>query len=110
MAVGNHLYYGHGFAPACNITDARGFSLPVFGPLPLGDARPRAYLPFIMKWNVNPLVAATTKLDQVQLAEVKTMTTTAKDYTPYGFVNEHPQWEGKSGQMFFHSFTKPAFL
>jgi sialate O-acetylesterase len=27
-----NLFYGHGFAPDCNITDARGFSLPVFGP------------------------------------------------------------------------------
>jgi sialate O-acetylesterase len=103
MGLGNNLFYGHGFAPYCNITDARGFSLPVFGPLPLGDSRPRAILPFILQWNVTALVPAPAKLDQVQLAAVKAMTATAKDYTTYGFVNEHPQWEGKSGQMFFHS-------
>lgn len=28
--------YGLGFCPVCNIMDSRGFSLPVFGPLPLG--------------------------------------------------------------------------
>ena len=103
MAVGNHLHYGQGFAPYCNITDARGFSLPVFGPLPLGDARPRGYLPFILRWNATALVPASRKLDQVQLADVKAMVMTLKDYAQYGFVNEHPQWEGKPGQAFFNS-------
>jgi len=103
MGVGNHLYYGHGFVPHCNITDARGFSLPVFGPYHLGDSRPRGYLPFILKWNVTALVTASKKLNQVQIADVKALPTTATDYTQYGFVNEHPQWENKPGQMFFHS-------
>ncbi len=29
------LAYGHGNAPVCNLTDARDFSIPVFGPVPL---------------------------------------------------------------------------
>lgn len=30
------LSYGHGLAPYCNLSDARDFAVPVFGPLPLG--------------------------------------------------------------------------
>ena len=103
MGVGSHLYYGHGFAPYCNITDARGFSLPVFGPFHLGDPRPCGYLPFVVNWNVTALVPPSKKLNQFRIAEVKALPATAKDYTNVGFINEHSQWEGKSGQMFFHS-------
>ena len=39
------LYYGQGCAPYCNITDAAGRAVPVFGPLPLGE--PRALTPYV---------------------------------------------------------------
>jgi len=39
------LFYGHGFCPHCNITDARRISLPVFGPIPIGKAKPNAIRP-----------------------------------------------------------------
>ncbi|MDD5679084.1 MAG: sialate O-acetylesterase [Kiritimatiellae bacterium] len=35
LGVAAGLYYGYGFAPVCNITDAADRSLPVFGPQPI---------------------------------------------------------------------------
>lgn len=100
---GVNLFYGHGLAPSCNITDARGFSLPVFGPVAIGDTKPRALMPFITKWNVTEIAPASKKLDRVSLAEVKTLGTTVRSYPPEGFINEHVRWEAKAGQAFFHS-------
>jgi sialate O-acetylesterase len=31
------LWYGHGFDPYCNLTDALDMAVPVFGPIPLDD-------------------------------------------------------------------------
>ena len=33
---GAHLWYGWGFAPYCNVTDATGAAVPAFGPVPVG--------------------------------------------------------------------------
>jgi len=101
--AGLTLFHGHGFAPTCNITDARGFSLPVFGPIPIGNIKPKTLLPFVAQWNVTEVIPATKKLDQVVLDEVKTLATTVKSYPSEGFINERPIWEGKAGQAFFHS-------
>jgi sialate O-acetylesterase len=99
-----NLFYGHGFAPHCNITDGRGFPLPVFGPLSLRKAGARAsLLPFITRWNVTEVVPAREKLDRVSLDEVKALGATVKNYPGEGFINERARWEGGSGQMFFQS-------
>ena len=103
MSLGNDLFYGHGYAPYCNITDARGFSLPAFGPLPLGDSKPRPILPFITQWKVTELIPNATRLDKISLDEVKALPTAERNYPKEGFVNEHPLWENKSGQMYFQS-------
>jgi hypothetical protein len=103
---GVDLFYGHGFSPYCNITDARGFSLPVFGPIPIGDTKPKALLPFITQWKVTEVVPAPKKLDQVPLPDMKALGTTVKSYTREtqdGFINEHVGWQSKSGHAFFHS-------
>jgi sialate O-acetylesterase len=54
------LSYGHGFSPYCNVTDAAGRPLPVFGPLPLG--RPRALTPHVNKLRVSKLLPSAGKL------------------------------------------------
>ena len=36
---GSGLYYGHGLNPYCNITDGLDRSLPVFGPVRIGNPR-----------------------------------------------------------------------
>jgi hypothetical protein len=97
------LFYGHGFAPTCNISDARGFSLPVFGPHSIGNTKPLALMPFVTQWELTEIVPASKKLDQVPLAEVKSLGTTVKSYPKEGFVNEHDVWASKTGQAFFHS-------
>ena len=33
------LQYGHGFDPVCNLVDALDMAVPVFGPVPLDDAK-----------------------------------------------------------------------
>ena len=97
------LCYGHGFAPTCNITDARGFSLPVFGPHSIANTKLIAMMPFITQWKLTEIVPALKKLDQVPLDEVKTLNTSVKSYPPGGFINEHDAWEAKAGHAFFHS-------
>lgn len=101
--AGAGLFYGYGFAPHCNITDARGFSLPVLGPISLGKTKPKALLPFITQWKVTEVVSAPKKLDQVPLPDMKALGGAVKSYPPEGFVNEHGTWESKAGHAFFHS-------
>ena len=45
------VHYGYGLDPYCNITDEGGRSLPVFGPLPIGEAR--AITPYIRQLRVS---------------------------------------------------------
>jgi len=47
------LYHGYGMAPYCNITDAAGRALPVFGPLPLPQLT--AVTPFVQMLRVSPI-------------------------------------------------------
>jgi sialate O-acetylesterase len=101
--AGVNLFYGHGFAPRCNITDARGFSLPVFGPFSIGNTKPRALTPFITEWNVSEIIPASKKLDQVPLPDMQALGATVKSYPQDGFINEHNLWALKTGQTFFHS-------
>ena len=100
---GIHLFYGHGHAPTCNITDARGFSLPAFGPVAVGNTKPRALMPFITEWNVSDVMPAVKKLDRVALTDMKALGATKKSFPAAGFVNEHATWEAKAGLAFFHS-------
>jgi hypothetical protein len=97
------LFYGHGLAPSCNITDARGFSLPVFGPLIVQKGIPLALLPFLTQWNTTEIIPATKKLNRISLSEVKVLGTSLKTFGPQGFINEHAVWTGKTGLAFFHS-------
>ncbi len=101
--AGSQLFHGHGFAPKCNITDARGFPLPVFGPVSPDNSKPKALTPFITEWNVTEIIPATRKLDQVSLEDVKVLGSTVKKYTNDGFTNEHAIWGSQAGQGFFHS-------
>ncbi len=100
---GAALHYGYGRTPVCNITDARGFSLPVFGPILIENSQPVALLPFITEWNLTPVIPATKTLERVAIAEVKALPTTSKSYPAQGFINEHDTWAKMTGQAFFRS-------
>jgi sialate O-acetylesterase len=54
------VYYGYGCDPYCNITDAAGRSLPVFGPVAVGT--PRALTPFVQEILVSDFLPAEPKL------------------------------------------------
>jgi sialate O-acetylesterase len=77
--------------------------LPVFGPISLGDSRPRGYLPFITEWDKTEIVAPGKTLERYSLAEAKKFAARRKRYPKDGCINEHADWEGKPGLMFFHS-------
>jgi len=104
------LSYGHGYVPHCNITDARGFSLPVFGPHSIGRKVLSQFLPYVIKWRASGIVATPTPLDQIACPEFNPATAPVKEYGLNGFsfglegfINEHPAWERKSGQAYFQA-------
>lgn len=97
------LHYGHGFSPTCNITDARDLSLPVAGPLPVENIKPRAMTAFVTQWKITPVVPATKPLDKVTLNEVDALPATMKSYGADGFINEHAAWNDKAGHAFFRA-------
>jgi hypothetical protein len=89
------LHYGFGVSPVCTITDGRGLSLPVFGPLPL--TKQDAYLDFVNRWRVadlmEPSAVSLADMDCPDLSAVKAV----KTYGTEGFINEHEQWRKKNG-------------
>ena len=104
------LHYGHGYAPRCNITDGRGFSLPVFGPSDIGKNKAGEFLPFVTQWKVTGIIAATEPLDKIACPDVdhfggvvKTYGLNGFAYGLDGFINEWPTWQGKSGQAYFQA-------
>jgi hypothetical protein len=101
--AGMMFHYGHGRDPYCNITDARGFLVPVFGPIPVSAEKFGVLLPFFTQWNLSPVVPAEKPLNRVTLAEVKALAATPKTYPANGFVSEHDSWQKKSGHCFFHA-------
>ena len=93
--------YGLGFVPACNIADARGFSLPVFCPV-----RPRqsqAWLPFVTQWAVTAVMPAEKALRSLTADDLRRARHDLQTAGPGpdGFVNENARWQGRSGQAFF---------
>lgn len=59
------VYYGLGLDPYCNITDEAGRSLPVMGPIPMGELR--ALTPFATNISVSPLLPSAGKLKKLSL-------------------------------------------
>ena len=97
---GARLHYGLGVMPVCNITDERDQSLPVFGRQPI--LKTRAYLPFVTSWRVTDVVKPETPLKRLKCPNRVNYCTTIKTHED-GFFNEHPQWNGKSGLVYFFS-------
>jgi len=99
--AGLFLSYGHGEMPCCTISDTRGMSLPVFGPLPIG--KPIAVLPFVREWQVSEIIQNATPLDKIKLPEILAHPTKKKAYGDDGFINQWELWKGNSGQNYFHA-------
>lgn len=95
---GLKLHYGHGLFPACDITDNRDFSLPVFGPLPV--TKREAYLPLVTQWRLTDLLTEGAPIETISCPDVNDANSITKAY-PDGFVNEHGAWLHKNGQVHF---------
>ena len=93
------LMYGHGRNPFCNITDSRGYALPVFGPLPVYNAKPLS--PFLATWDVSGILdgEAIAKLPQPTAKNSGPLT--RKAWADRRFTNQHEVWTGKSGHAAF---------
>lgn len=100
MPNGSRLMYGWGVNPVCNIGDARGMGVPVFGPLPIDGMV--AISPWFVRWRVTPIlpgedIAALAQPDAADPAAVDRRFEAGNH-----FVNCHPEWEGHSGHAAFH--------
>lgn len=96
-----HVGYGMGFTPHCNISDERGFSLPVFGPVAL--KRTRALSAFFSEWATTDILPARIPLGSLTSKHLTTESHSRRVCAlgTDGFVNEHACWEGHSGHAFF---------
>jgi len=104
--LSSKLSHGHGCVPVCNITDARGHALPVFGPQTVGE--PKAYLPFITTWKTHEPVPLEEKLDQIKTPPTELPKGEIRTYVDEifhldGFINEHSNWVKHYGLAFFSS-------
>jgi hypothetical protein len=95
------LMYGWGKNPVCTITDARGMALPVAGPLRIQNLSPIG--PWFDAWRTSPLRPGEdiAGLTAPQAREIDGLT--PRRWVQGGFVNLHPEWEGKSGHLYFFS-------
>ncbi|MEO8206444.1 MAG: sialate O-acetylesterase [Chthoniobacterales bacterium] len=96
------ICYGLGLNPVCNITDARDHAMPVFGPMEIKT--PQAFMPFVTKWNVSPLLPAR-PLQKLTIADLKKASYSVKTYPNSDFVNEYASWQ-KPGIAFFNMHMK----
>jgi len=100
---GAGIGYGLGQHTYCNITDGRGFSLPVFGPLPI--KAPLDLLPFVTEWAETDVMPADVPLRSLTSSRITSFEHGLRTPKPGsdGFVNEHARWEGRCGQAYFVS-------
>ena len=98
------LMYGWGKNPVCNITDARGMAMPVFGPLAVGNQFPLSA--WALTWQHSAIRPGEA------IARMPRPTAKAfgplqrKTWTGGNFVNQHPEWVTHSGHVaFFGSIT-----
>lgn len=93
------LMYGWGKNPVCNITDARGMAVPVFGPIAVGNRHPVS--PWALTWQHSAIRPGEdiARMPRPQAKAFGPLET--KTWTGGNFVNQHPAWEGKSGHVAF---------
>ena len=94
------VMYGNGKNPICNITDARGMAVPMFGPLTIQGRLPTS--PWCVSWDVSAIQAgeAIAKLPRPQPKKSGPLT---RMRFAGNFVDLHQQWAGNSGHVAFFS-------
>jgi sialate O-acetylesterase len=100
-AVGLRVMYGRGLDPVCTITDGRGHAIPAFAPLPVTGLP--VVSPWFTTWNVTHLQPGEDIMAMPRPAadEPLAMRRAYTDPTFQHFINNHPEWEGKSGHAAF---------
>jgi sialate O-acetylesterase len=101
LADGVRLSYGHGVDPDCNITDSRGYALPVFGPVEC--RQPGGSLPFLKAWKHTRVVQSSLPLKEIACPDFKAFDTCVKSFGDNGFVDNHADWINHSGHAYFWS-------
>ncbi|MBN8525233.1 MAG: sialate O-acetylesterase [Planctomycetes bacterium] len=96
--AGLQLMYGRGHDPICNVIDARGMAVPVFGPLPIAGLP--ALTPWFLRWKRSPIRPGE---DILALPRPSDDDPEAQDrpFASKDFVNCHGEWEGNSGHVGF---------
>jgi len=96
QVAGWRVWYGRGVDPCCNITDAADRSLPVFGPLPVGQ--PRAFSPALDRALVSDLLPGVGDLSSLALpADFATANLKPRSFGG-GFLNLHPEIAASAGE------------
>ncbi len=101
LPKGMRLHYGYGLDPDCNISDSRGYALPVFGPVECQVAGADA--PFVTTWQRTGVVQVAKPLKDIACPDLKAFETTVKTAGKDGFVEDHAAWIGHSGHAYFWS-------
>lgn len=101
--VGSRLGYGVGVNPVCNVTDSRGMALPVFAAQALDE--PGELQPFITQWQVSELRPAKGLIRKAPFPSAAWFQTPARSYGENGFIDEHANWVGRSGVVYFRAMV-----
>jgi len=98
---GSRLGYGVGINPVCNLTDSRRMALPVFEARSLEE--PGELQPFLTKWQVSELQPSKGLIRNAPFPQAKWFQSPAKTYAESGFIDEHANWSGLSGTIYFRT-------
>ena len=99
------VMYGLGRNPQCNVTDARGMAVPVFGPLPITGRLPTS--PWCLTWDISAIRDGEAIATMPRPLPSKFGALTRQTFTG-NFVNLHPQWQGHSGHVAFFTTVDVA--
>ncbi|HEY3330607.1 MAG TPA: sialate O-acetylesterase [Capsulimonadaceae bacterium] len=92
------LMYGAGLAPTCTITDSRGFSLPVFGPVTITPSE--AMGDYACDWLVSGLTPAVGSIDEQEYPNLAELSL-APRHVAGPFVSMIGEWKSATGRAFF---------
>jgi hypothetical protein len=86
-----HLYYGYGYFPYCNITDEKNRALPVFGPLPIDVATDGPL--GVHRMQVSDIaVPWSRRIEDVTLADMAGRTFGVREFREF-YCSLHPELE-----------------
>ncbi|MBA3687039.1 MAG: sialate O-acetylesterase, partial [Planctomycetes bacterium] len=105
-AVALRLMYGRGSNPSCNLLDARGMAVPVFGPLPIAGFPMMSS--WLLGWDVSPIRSGEDVANLPRPTRDTVPGVERHEWSVAGFVNCHDAWSGRSGHVVFFSNVEAA--